>query len=86
MYLGLSILDISKTLMYGFWYDYIKPKYQNNAKLCYIDTFLFIIHIKTEDFYEDIANDVKTWFDTSNCDVVRPLPKGMNKKVIELIK
>ena len=46
----------------------------------------FTIHIKTEDFYEDIANDVKTWFDTSNCDVVRPLAKGMNKKVIELIK
>ena len=46
----------------------------------------FIIHIKTDDFYEDIANDVKTWFDTSNCDVVRPLPKGMNKKVIELTK
>ena len=50
VYLGLSILEISKTLMYEFWYDYIKPKYQNNAKLCYMDTDSFIIHIKTEDF------------------------------------
>ena len=58
-YLGLSILEISKTLMYEFWYDYIKPKYQNNAKLCYMDTDSFIIHIKTEDFYKDIADDVK---------------------------
>ena len=59
VYLGLSILEISKTLMYEFWYDYIKPKYQNNAKLCYMDTDSFIIHIKTEDFYKDIADDVK---------------------------
>ena len=59
VYLGLSILEISKTLMYGFWYDYIKLKYQNNAKLCYMDTDSFIIHIKTEDFYNDIADDVK---------------------------
>ena len=41
VYLGLSILEISKTLMYEFWYDYIKPKYQNNAKLCYMDIILF---------------------------------------------
>ena len=57
VYLGLSILEISKTLMYEFWYDYIKPKYQNNAKLCYMDTDSFIINIKTDDFCEDIAND-----------------------------
>ena len=49
-YLGMSILDISKTLMYEFWYDYIKSKYQNKAKLCYMDTGTFIIHIKTEVF------------------------------------
>ena len=61
VYLGFSILEISKTLMYEFWYDYIKPKYQNNAKLCYMDTGSFIIHFKTEDFYEGIANDVKKW-------------------------
>ena len=59
VYLGLSILEISKTLTYKFWYDYIKTKYQNNAKLCYMDTECFIIHIKTERVYEDIADDVE---------------------------
>ena len=58
IYLGLSILEISKILMYEFWYDYMKPKYGNNIKLCYTDTDSFIMNIKTEDFYEDIANDV----------------------------
>ena len=66
LYLGMSILDISKTLMYKFWYEYIKPKYGDRAKLCYIDTDSFIIHIITEDFYKDISDDVKIWFDTSN--------------------
>ena len=51
VYLSLSILEISETLMYQFWYDYIKPKYKNNAKLCYMDTYSFIIHINTEDRY-----------------------------------
>ena len=82
VYLGLSILEISKTLMYEFWYDYIKPKYQNNAKLCYMDTDSFIIHLKTEDFYKDIADGVKNRYDTSNYGVDRPLPKGTNKNVI----
>ena len=68
VYLGQAIFDISKALMYEFWYDYIKPKYQEKAKLCYMDTDSFIIHIKTEDFYKDIANDVEKWFDTSNYD------------------
>ena len=88
IYLGMSILDISKTLMYEFWFDYIKPKYQGKAKQCYIDTDSFIIHIKTEDFYEDIANDVEKWFDTSNCDEndKRLPPIGKNKKVIGLFK
>ena len=81
-YLGLSILEISKT----FWYDYIKAKYQSNAKLCYMDTDSFIIHIKTEDFYNDIADDVKKRYDTSDYKVDRPLPKEMNKKVIGLMK
>ena len=81
-YLGMSILDISKTLMYEFWYDYIKPKYQEKAKLCYMDTDSVIIHIKIEDFYEDIANDVENQFDASNYDEddKRPLPIGKNKK------
>ena len=64
VYLGLSILEVSKTLMYQFWYDYVKPKYQNNAKLCYMDTDSFIINIKTDDCYEDIPNDVEKKFDT----------------------
>ena len=58
VYLGLSILDITKTLMYEFWYDYIKLKYQDNAKLYYMAPDTFIIYIKIEDFYEDIADDV----------------------------
>ena len=58
VYLGLPILETSKTLMYKFWYDYIKPKYDKKAKLCYMDTDSFIIHIKTKNFYKDIANDV----------------------------
>ena len=66
MYLGLYLLDISKTLRYVFQYDYIKPKYQDNTKLSYMDTDNFIIHIKTEDFYEDIADDVEKRFDTLN--------------------
>ena len=68
IYLGMSILDISKTLMYKFWYDYFKPKYGDKAKLCYTDTDSFIIHIMTEDFFEDISNDVEIWYDTSNYD------------------
>ena len=60
--LGMSILDISKTLINEFWYDYVKPKYQDKAKLCYMDTESFIIHIKTEGFYKEIANDVEKWF------------------------
>ena len=58
VYLGFLILEISKILMYKVWYDFIKTKYQINAKLCYMDADSFIIHIKTEDFYDDIANDV----------------------------
>ena len=64
IYLGLSILEISKILMYEFWYDYMKPKY-NNVKLCYMNTDSFIMNIKTNNFYEDIANDVENRFDTS---------------------
>ena len=86
IYLGLSILDISKILMYKFWYDYIKPKYDNDVKLCYMDTDSFAMNIKTEDFYKDIANDVEKRFDTSNYEVDRLLPTGKNKKVIGLTK
>ena len=86
VYLGLSILEISKTLMYEFWYDYIKPKYQYNANLCYMGTDNFIIYIKAEDVYEDIANDVEKRFYRSNYEINRPLPKGKNKIVIGLVK
>ena len=86
IYLGLSILDISKILMYEFWYDYMKPKYGDNVKLCYMDTDSFVINFKTEDFYKDIADDVEKRFDTSNYEVNRPLPTGKNKKVIGLMK
>ena len=86
IYLGLSIVEISKILMYEFWYDYMKPKYYNNVKLCYMDTDSFIMNIKTNDFYEDIASDVENRFDTSNYEVNRPLLMGRNKKVIGLMK
>ena len=86
IYLGLSILDISKILMYEFWYDYMKPKYGNRVKLCHMDTDNFIMSIKTNDFYKDIANDVEKIFDTSNYECNKPLPTGKNKKVIGLMK
>ena len=86
IYLGLSILEISKTLMYEFWYNYMKPKYNNDVKLCYMDTDSFIMNIKTNYFYKDIANDVENRFGTSNYEVNRPLPIGKNKKIIGLMK
>ena len=86
IYLGLSILEINKMLMYEFWYDYMKPKYNDNVKLCFMDIDCFIMNIKTDDFYKDISNDVENRFDTSNYEVKRPLPTGKNKKIIGLIK
>ena len=66
VYLGMSILDISKKLMYKFWYDYIKPNYEDRSKICYTDTDSFIINIITEDFFVDNSDDVQRWFDKSN--------------------
>ena len=86
IYLGLPILEISKILMYEFWYDYMKQIYNDDVKLCYMDTDSFVMHIKTNDFYKDISNDVHNRFDTSNYEVKRPLPIGKNKKVIGLMK
>ena len=86
VYLGLLILEISKILMYEFWYDYIKPKCNDDVKLCYMDTDSFVMHIKTNDFYKDIFDDVDNRFDTSNYEIKRPLPIGKNKKVIGLMK
>ena len=68
LHLGMLILDTSKILMYEFWYDYISPTYGDRARLCYTDTDGFIIYIRTEDFFEDISNDVEKWFDMSNYD------------------
>ena len=88
VYLGQAILDLSKIVMYEFHYDYIKPKYGGNLKTCYVDTDSLVYHIKTEDFYEAIVNDVKERFDTSGYDKkdAGPLPMGLNKKVTGLMK
>ena len=88
IYLGQVILDISKTLMYEFWYDYTIPKYGDKAILCYTDRDSFIMHIKTDDFYKDINNDIDKWFDTSNYDKNdnRPLEIRKNKKVLGKFK
>ena len=86
IYLGLSILDISKITMYEFWYDYVKTKYQDKARLCHMDTDSFVVNIKTKGFYKDISQDVNKRFDTSNYTFDRPLPTGINKKVIGLMK
>ena len=85
VYLGQTILDLSKLIMYEFHYDYMLTKYGDNIKLRYMDTDLFVHSIETKGFYKDIANDVETRFDTSGyCN--RPLPIGKNKKVIGLMK
>ena len=59
--------------MWEFFYDYVKTKNEDKAKLCYTDTDSFILHIKTKDFYEDINNDFEEWFDKSNYKIDRPL-------------
>ena len=86
IYLGLSILEISKTTMYEFWYDYMKKKYGDMVKLCYTDTDSLVMTIKAKGVYKDIAQDVQERFDTSNYSVDRPLPKGKNKRIIGLMK
>ena len=87
VYLGQAILDLSKIVMYEFHYDYMVPKYSlEKLKLCYMDTDSLVYDIKTEDFYEDIADDVPARFDTSGYCPNRPLPVGLNKKVIGLMK
>ena len=95
VYLGQMILDLSKIVMYEFHYDYMKPKYDGEnshlrgtpcLKLCYMDTDSLVYKIKTEDFYADIADDVLARFNTSGYIPDRPLPIGLNKKVIGLMK
>ena len=89
VYLGQAILDLSKIIMYKFHYDYVKQKYNNDKlQLCYMDTDSLVYHIKTEDFYTDIVDDVEERFDTSGYDKedAGSLPIGKNKKVIGLMK
>ena len=78
IYLVLSIIESSTILMYKFWYDYIKPKYGEKAKLCSMDTDSFTTDIKADDIYKDIAKDVETRFDTSHYKLDKPLPKRKN--------
>ena len=82
IYLGLSILEISKTAIYEFWYNYMKRKYGDMVKLCYTDTNSLVMNIETKNFYKNIAKDVEERFDTSNYGFDRSLPKGKNKTVI----
>ena len=87
VYLGQARLDLSKTIMYEFHYDYMKRKYsEDKLKLCYMDMDSLFYSLKTEDFYKDIAGGVKARFDTSGYVPNRPLPVGKNKKVIGLMK
>ena len=79
----MCILDLSKTIMYEFHYNYIKPKYGDKAKLLFTDTDSLMYEIQTEDFYKDISGDVKDRFDTSDYPPNRPsgIPTECNKKV-----
>ena len=89
VYLGQAILDLSKIVMYEFHYDYMIPLHGlEKLKLCYMDTDSLVYDIKTEDFYEDIANDVEARLDTSGYSKAdfRPVPIGLNKKLIGLMK
>ena len=87
VYLGQAILDLSKIIMYEFHYDYMVLKYGlEKLKLCYMDMDSLVYDIKTEDFYEDIADNIPARFDTSGYCPNRPLPVGLNKKVIGLMK
>ena len=72
--------------MCEFWYGYVKLKYGEKMKLCHMDTDSFILYMKTDDIYKDIAEDVETRFDTSNYELDRTLPKAKNKEVIGLMK
>ncbi|XP_057291139.1 uncharacterized protein LOC130613782 [Hydractinia symbiolongicarpus] len=88
IYIGQAILDMSNLIMYEFHYDYMQPKYGSKLQLCYMDTDSFVYHIRTEDFYRDIAQDVEKRFDRSayNANDGRPLSIGKNKKVVGLMK
>ena len=80
LYLGLSILDLRKLLMYEICYDYVKPKYGQNLNLCYMDTHSFIVYIKVADIYKDIAEDGEIRFDTSKLGVEQTTTKKKKQK------
>ncbi len=84
--IGMSILDLSKTLMYRFHYDYVKPKWGDKSSLLFTDTDSLCYEIKTDDFYEDIKDDVSEWFDTSNYEKDHPLFSNNNKKQVGFMK
>ena len=86
IYLGQTILDVSKTLMYNFHYDYVKLKYGESARLLFRDTDSLCYEIRTDDFYEDIANDISKWFDTSNYLKNHFIQSDANKKVLGKMK
>ena len=87
IYIGQAVLDISKTFMYDFFYDYLKPKYGDKVN-CYMDTDSFIFYVETEDFYKDIMSDLDTWFDISkiNNKLDRNIPKGINDGILGSLK
>ena len=88
VYVGQAILDLSKTLMFDFHYNYIQEKYKDKAELLFTDTDSLMYQIHTDDFYKDISNDIITKFDTSDYPSDHPsgIPTGVNKKVIGMFK
>ena len=86
VYFGLLILELGKILMYEFWYDYVKPKFDEKGKLCYSNRDSFILYIKADDIYEDVVEGIETRFDASSYELDKPLQKGKNKKRIGLIQ
>ena len=84
--MGLSILHLSNTVIYEFWYDYVKQKFGENAQLCYMDIGSFIVHVKTNDIYKDIAKNVEKRFDTLNFEIDKPLLQGKYEEVTGLMK
>ena len=88
IYLGQAILDLSKIIMYKFHHDYMNPKYGVNLWLCYMDTDSLVYNIRTDDFYEDIAGDVKARFDMSSysCSRVRPSPWELTRRLLALYR
>ena len=86
VYLCLSILDLSKTVIYEFWYNYVTPKYSENEKLCHMNPDGFIVYVKLGGIYKDITKNVETRFNSSNFEIDRPFTKGKSKSIIGIIK